>query len=407
MNSGTLPVLPPPDREGSGHSIKPDESQRDKKSNAGTGASAAGVRALTARLAGFYFRAPVRSFFKTRVDYLAYPRALLLSERATPTHWTQHTTPFLLAHTLRKQPLSFLPNTILPPLLANVSISTLLYTTYLASLSHYHPPSSTAQKRTFPPPPFPTTLLAGLTAGAIQTLFAAPFDALTNRFRTPDLSTGRYTNMWTYAARTLRRIGLRGAYAGCTLSLVKDSLGAGLFFSTFEYVKSQCFYAFVARWYGTGNLSREQEGEIRAAQWTGAKGTIRPHYAMEPAFLLAAGAAASVAQSAIMWPAGRVQEVYWRRVEGLDKVFGGMKGWEGTRGAFWGAYRRTGRECAVLARREGGWTRWLFGGFWKGTVRQVPSTAAGLIVFEIVRRKYGFDGEPKKIMMDGYDILLP
>ena len=28
-----------------------------------------------------------------------------------------------------------------------------------------------------------------------------------------------------------------------------------------------------------------------------------------------------------------------------------------------------------------------------GTVRQVPSTSAGLIVFELVRRKYSFENE--------------
>ena len=37
---------------------------------------------------------------------------------------------------------------------------------------------------------------------------------------------------------------------------------------------------------------------------------------------------------------------------------------------------------------------------------QVPSTSAGLIIFELVRRKYGMGGEPVRINRDGYDILL-
>jgi hypothetical protein len=41
-----------------------------------------------------------------------------------------------------------------------------------------------------------------------------------------------------------------------------------------------------------------------------------------------------------------------------------------------------------------------------GTLRQVPSTSAGLIVFEIVRRKYSLDEEAVRIRKDGYDILL-
>lgn len=39
------------------------------RNNAATGASAAGVRALSAQLVAFYFRAPIKAFFRTRVEY--------------------------------------------------------------------------------------------------------------------------------------------------------------------------------------------------------------------------------------------------------------------------------------------------------------------------------------------------
>lgn len=58
---GILPVVPP------------DTSPpilKDPRTNAATGASAAGVRAFTAQAVAFYFRAPVKAFFRTRVDYL-------------------------------------------------------------------------------------------------------------------------------------------------------------------------------------------------------------------------------------------------------------------------------------------------------------------------------------------------
>lgn len=42
-----------------------------QKKNAATGASAAGVRAISAQLIAFYFRAPVKAFFRTRVEYAA------------------------------------------------------------------------------------------------------------------------------------------------------------------------------------------------------------------------------------------------------------------------------------------------------------------------------------------------
>jgi hypothetical protein len=66
---GVLPVLPP------GTSVHRD----DGRSNAATGASAAGARAFTARAVAFYFRAPpVKAFFRTRVDYLVRETQLWL-----------------------------------------------------------------------------------------------------------------------------------------------------------------------------------------------------------------------------------------------------------------------------------------------------------------------------------------
>lgn len=56
---GVLPAIPP------GTSVR-----RDDRSNAATGVQAAGARAFAARAVAFYFRAPVKAFFRTRVDYL-------------------------------------------------------------------------------------------------------------------------------------------------------------------------------------------------------------------------------------------------------------------------------------------------------------------------------------------------
>lgn len=45
-----------------------DKPQKKKKKDAATGAYAAGMRALSARMLTFYFRAPVKAFFRTRVE---------------------------------------------------------------------------------------------------------------------------------------------------------------------------------------------------------------------------------------------------------------------------------------------------------------------------------------------------
>ena len=42
--------------------------RKETKGNAATGASAAGARAFSAQLVSFYFRAPVKAFFRTRVE---------------------------------------------------------------------------------------------------------------------------------------------------------------------------------------------------------------------------------------------------------------------------------------------------------------------------------------------------
>lgn len=47
-----------------------DGSPRDRRTNAATGASAASVRAVSAQLVTFYFRAPVKAFFRTRFEYV-------------------------------------------------------------------------------------------------------------------------------------------------------------------------------------------------------------------------------------------------------------------------------------------------------------------------------------------------
>lgn len=45
-------------------------SRKSPRTNAATGASAASVRAVSAQLVAFYFRAPIKAFFRTRVEPL-------------------------------------------------------------------------------------------------------------------------------------------------------------------------------------------------------------------------------------------------------------------------------------------------------------------------------------------------
>lgn len=208
---------------------------------------------------------------------------------------------------------------------------------------------------------------------------------------------GKYKHMWHYGSHKLRLIGLRGIFGGWTLSSLKDSLGSAIFFSVFEATKSHTYYAFVTRFYGTYSPTLPHDH---------GRPLIKPHYALEPAFLLLAGIAASVAQQVVQHPLAELQAVHYRRLETLDYAARAETTPAGVMRRYYHAYEETFHQCERLARRAGGWRGYLYRGFVMNTVRQVPSTSAGLIVFELMRRKYAFESEEIRIEKDGFDILL-
>ncbi|KAF2009299.1 mitochondrial carrier [Aaosphaeria arxii CBS 175.79] len=383
-----------------------ESSPPSNKGSASTGVQAAGMRAITARAVAFYFRAPMKAFFKGRIDYLGYARAINPHIQAQASWSWRMTTPALLAHAVRTEGWSFIPNQVLPPLLANTFIGAVLYTAYLQSLSSLHIPASHHTKRTYPPPPVATTLTAGFIAGSIQSLLAAPFDALQVRFRTADILDGKYKTIWQYAGHKLQSIGLRGVFAGWTLSLMKDSLGAALFFSTFETIKNQAYYEYITKYYG----SRTRDSLIESARFTheerDGRPVIKPHYALEPSFLLIAGVSASIMQQLVQHPLTELQTVHYRRLEALDHQAHYESRPSRIINRYYHAYEETFRQCKKIAKRQGGWRKYLYRDFFMTTIRQVPSTSAGLIVFELVRRKYAFESEEVVIRREGFEILL-
>ena len=196
-------------------------------------------------------------------------------------------------------------------------------------------------------------------------------------------------------------MGPRGIFAGWTLSWIKDGIGCAAFFATFEVIKSQGFYAFLAYLYG-GQRSNTTGGDCG----TGPTRSATPHYTVEPIFILSGGVSATIVQQAVQHPLGLVCEAHSQRIRALDKLarLSGsprvmMKGY---RDACW----RTARMCARKARLIGGWGRWLYQGFWSSTTRSIPSTSAGLIIFELVRRRYADDTSGTKIDVDGNEIIL-
>lgn len=113
-------------------------------------------------------------------------------------------------------------------MLANATVGAILYTSYLQVLGTLHPASSQKLNRVYPPPSLGDTFSAGFIAGGIQSLAAAPVDALTVRFKVAEMLDGRYKTVAAYAGAKLREIGLRGVFAGYGLSFIKVGfLGSG------------------------------------------------------------------------------------------------------------------------------------------------------------------------------------
>lgn len=209
--------------------------------------------------------------------------------------------------------------------------------------------------------------------------------------------------MWEYGWKKLREIGVRGIFAGWSLSLIRDSFGYAVFFTSFEYVKSQAYYSYIIWYYGS--LQRKDPSKIAALQEY-EKTTIKPHYALEPCFLLGAGIAASVSQQVISYPLGIIQNLHYGRLEYLDHQASLRHSRPQMLKHYYHAYQETFKRCQKRASRSGGWMRWLYKGFLRSSIRQVPSTSAGLVIFELMRRKYATAADTVLIEKDGFDILL-
>ena len=166
-----------------------------------------------------------------------------------------------------------------------------------------------------------------------------------------------------------------------------------------------------------GAVGCEQGGEqVHRVRWPSARGVGA---AVVGILLIVAGTTTSILYvpmtgnrhlpAADRWhPLSRVQDIHYGRLEYIDshqytKSFATKKQ---ALGLYATAYTKTWKQVQVLARRDGGLRRWLYKDFFASTLRQVPSTSIGLIVFEVVRRKYAVDEDIVKIQKDGYDILL-
>ncbi|KAG9292950.1 hypothetical protein G9A89_016312 [Geosiphon pyriformis] len=330
------------------------ESTSEKKQNAKTaasiGAPAAIARSIVLQGLALWYRTPIKLFRPLRVDYLVMARAILPVENQK-RHWFRSTSLGMLSHA--------------------VELHGVLYTVYISSLERCHNPTSLLSHHpSFTPPPFSLVFLSGSIAGAAQSLIATPMDSLKVRFEVNDLLEGKHRSMFGYAMNTWKELGISSIYRGFGLTLVKDSFSCGLFFGVFEYVKHQCYRSFI------NEIYNYQSKEVTSSQSDlSSLLTNKPHFMLEPAFVLAAGGLAAISYHLIDYPLDRVRNVFL-----IEEAQAEYQHEKGSR-----LYKATWDHCRLMASRTS-WAHFLYSDFGATVLRAVPATSIGFLVFELMKR---------------------
>lgn len=352
------------------------------------GFATAGTRALTSQIFTFYLRVPVKLFRPTRIDYMALPRALSPSYQVKPWNLFTHSGPALIAQAVKMHGWSFIPHNILPPLIANSAVGLALYTSYLTSLAVMTPKADNGRHHSFS-----QTLIAGGIAGSVQSLAAAPIDAIVTRFSVQDVIDSRQTIL-RYGLTKLKEIGITGVFSGFAISLVKEALSYSLYFSTFETVKGSWYRKYKKVFNKDADKIKDVEDSKRRRSY------------VYPSFVLLAGMLSAVSLQVAHHPLGKIQKLHLIQLEALD-----MKNRQ-THIPAWRLYMhgyfKTFKHIDRLRIKEaaGSWFRWLYSGFWRSTLLAAPSTSIGLIVFEIMRLRYSDGEEPPALTYEDYDEVL-
>lgn len=216
-----------------------DSALEHKRSNQAVSVLTAGIRAIAYQIQSLYLRSPVKLFRPSRFDYLAYVRALAnqhnnINEK--PYKFRTHSSIGMLISVIRKEGWKFIPDQVMPPLIANSATGIILYATYLNTLDRLTSKRETVHNAEFHWYSPIDTWRAGFVAGVVQSLAAAPVDAIYTRLSVSEMIEGSHQNLWQFGINKLKEIGLVGVFAGYSFSLIKESFGFAFYFSTFETI---------------------------------------------------------------------------------------------------------------------------------------------------------------------------
>jgi hypothetical protein len=301
----------------------------------------------------------------------------------------------MLINVTKKEGWKFIPDRVLPPLLANSATGLILYATYLTSLDLFDDHDHDGRPD-FVYSPI-DTWRSGFVAGAAQSLAAAPIDAIYTRLSAAEVLNGNHQNLWVYGLKKLQEVGFVGVFAGFGFSLIKESLGFAFYFSTFETVKTHGYnltYKLIKRFRQIKLSFRKKlfkfaniEEPILDPELIRLEAT-RLTKILKSSFILLAGASAAFSLLAIQYPISKMQKIHLARLEALDIFNESNKSTRPFIKLYYNSYIDTYNQILRMKTRSKlTWFNLGYKGFVRNALTTIPATSIGLLVFEIMRTK--------------------
>ena len=173
----------------------------------------------------------------------------------------------------------------------------------------------------------------------------------------------------------------------------------------FEHVKSQGCLTFLRQWYGSTASSEMKSQPPSSSLSSSSSSFVKPHYVIEPTFIHMAGIFAAVTQQIVFHPLSKTQAMHHAvsehthhpyalkqcEKELIGQTSRQIQSAKATLKPYFRTYYHTFARCRIIASKSNtkGLLRWPYNGFLMSTIRQIPSTSTGLMVFELLRRSDG------------------
>lgn len=255
-------------------------------------------------------------------------------------------------------------------------------------------------------------------AGAAQALASTPIDAIYTRSSASELlsSAQNYDNLWLYGRDKLKEIGLVGCFGGYGITLVKESLGFAVYFTTFELIRGQLCQSLI----GTIKHYDRLKYTIHNTRLTDIFPSRSPHPRVEPPpesmspkeekwfqriFIFGGGVTAAFLLQVVQFPFNKIQKVHLSRLEAFDiynrslaeksevptstipsSVKIRVKKPSSRRiHIYYNSYMDTFEHIHFIHKNTHSLLKWLYKGFVRNTLAIIPGTTAGLLLLDYMR----------------------